>query len=219
VLVFPWVEGPLLSEIVDDRTSALFRQAAGLAADLHRLPLVPETLTTAEMMVDETRARCDRLRNRWPEVASISEPSMAALEEAVTLLDPADPAPVHGDMWAGQFVWTGDRLVLLDLDLFGYADPAFDAGYFLAQWERRCLCDATLAVHARHGLTSFRDAYLAAMPQVSPRNVSFYRGLALVRKIYTVCRQQPAGWLQLVPQLGDRARAALEELTPVGHAT
>jgi len=211
MLIFPWVDGPFLSEIVDGRKPELLRQAARLAADLHRLAIVPEKLTTAQMMVDETRARCDRLRHRWPQTTQLAEPLLADLQEAVTFLDPADPAPVHGDMAAGQFLCAGDRLVLLDLDMFGYTDPAYDAGHFLAQLARRCLFDPTVRAHRGQWLACFRDAYFAAMPKVSPRHVSFYRGLTLIRKIYTVCRRQPAEGPQLVPQLAARAEAALRE--------
>jgi tRNA A-37 threonylcarbamoyl transferase component Bud32 len=212
MLIFPWVDGQFLNDTAGGRKPELLRRAARLAAALHRLAIVPEKPTTAQMIVDETRARCDRLRKRWPETGPIIEPLMATLEKAFNFLDPADPAPVHGDLAGGQFVWTGDRLVLLDLDLFGYTDPAYDAGHFLAQLERRCLFDATLPAQAREWLACFRDAYREAMPEVSPRNLSFYRGLTLVRKIYTICRGERAEWPRLVPQLAVRARAALEEV-------
>jgi hypothetical protein len=212
LLVFPWVDGQFLSEIVDDRKPELLRLAARMAADLHRLPIVPEELTTPQMLFEETRARCDRLRLRRPQTTEIIEPLMAVLWEAMALLDPADPAPVHGDMAARQFLWTGERLVLLDLDMFGYTDPAYDAGHFSAQLERRCLVDPTVQSLAPLWVGSFCDAYLAAMPTVSLRNVFFYRGLTLIRKIYTICRREPAQWPQLVPKLADRARAALQEV-------
>jgi aminoglycoside phosphotransferase (APT) family kinase protein len=212
LLVFPWVEGQFLSEIVDDRKPELLRLAARLAADLHRLPVIPEELTTPQMLFEETRARCDRLRLRRPPTTEIVEPLMTALQEALPLLDPPDPAPVHGDMAARQFLWTGTRLVLLDLDMFGYTDPAYDAGHFSAQLERRCLVDPTVQSLASLWIDSFCDAYLAAMPAVSVRNIFFYRGLTLIRKIYTICRREPARWPQLVPKLADRARAALQEV-------
>jgi aminoglycoside phosphotransferase (APT) family kinase protein len=216
-LIFPWVDGLFLSEIVDDRKPELLRQAARLAADLHRKPIVPEQPTTTQMFVAETRVRCDRLRKRWPETAPIIEPLIAAVEEASTSLDPADPAPVHGDMAAGQFLWTGKRLVLLDLDMFGYTDPAYDAGHFLAQLERRCLWDRTLPAHASQWRACFRDAYLAAMPRVSARNVSFYQGLTFVRKIYTIYRKQFPDRAQLVPQLATAAQTALQEVLASGQ--
>src|SRR5438094_526762 len=84
-------------------------------------------------------------------------------------------------------------------------------------WRRRCLWDRTLPAHADDWVACFRDAYLAAMPQVCPRNVSFYQGLTLVRKIYTVYRKQTPDWVQLAPQLAARARAALEDAVPSGQ--
>src|SRR5439155_14666690 len=115
LLIFPWVHGPFLSEISDGRKPELLRQAARLAAGLHQLDLVPEAVTTAPMLVDETRAWFDRLRARWPEAAPLVEPVMEAAQAALPCLEPTQPAPVHGDMAAGQFLWTGERLVLLDL--------------------------------------------------------------------------------------------------------
>jgi tRNA A-37 threonylcarbamoyl transferase component Bud32 len=213
MLVFPWAEGRFLSDIVDDRKPALLREAARVAAELHRLPIAPDGRTTAPMVVEETLARSGRLRDRWPETAALIEPLLAALQEAVSVLDPEAPAPIHGDLSPGQFVWTGDRLVLLDLDMFGYADPAYDAGHFLAQMERRYLLDPALPADSWEWLACFRDAYLAAMPGVSARNVSFYRGVTLVRKIYTVCRRAPVEGPTLAPRLAARARAALEDVT------
>ena len=210
LLVFPWVEGAFLSEVVDERKPELLQVAAKVAADVHRLPLVPEELTTAQMLFDEARARCARLLLRWPQHREAVERTMAALEEALPLLDPAEPAPVHGDMAAAQFLWTGDRLVLLDLDMFGYCDPAYDVGHFLAQLERRCLVDSDVENQKARWLSALRDTYLAEMPSVSPRNVAFYRGLTLIRKLYTLCRRGPAE-ARFLPQLAECARAALHE--------
>ena len=213
MLIFPWVDGLFLSDIVDERKPELLRRAARIVADLHRLPIAPEKPTTAPMFVEEARARCERLRRRWPQTTRLVERLVPALEGALAFLDPADPAPVHGDLAAGQFLWTGDRLVLLDLDMFGYTDPAYDAGHFLAQLERRCLFDLTVRAQAGRWRDSFNDAYFEAMPGVSPRNVSFYRGLTLIRKIYTICRRQPAEGPTLARELAARGQAALEEVT------
>jgi len=220
MLVFPWVDGRYLSEIVDDRKPELLRLAARIAADLHSLAVVPEEPTTAQMLFDETRARCDRLRIRWPETTAIIEPLMATLEKTLAFLDPADPAPVHGDLAAGQFLWTGNRLVLLDLDMFGYTDPAYDAGHFLAQLERRSVVDPAVRTLAPEWQGSFRESYLKAMPTVSLRNISFYRGLTLIRKIYTICRREPARWPQFARKLAKHARQALQEVaSPNPHAS
>ena len=209
-LIFPWVDGVFLGKIVDERKLELLAQAARLAADLHRLPIAPEPVTAAQTLTEQARSQVNGLRERWPDAGPLVEPVLAAMTDALSTLDPADPAPVHGDLAAGQFLWTGDRLVLLDLDMFGYTDPAYDAGHFLGQLERRCVSDPALPAHADRWLDCFRDAYLAAMPQVSPRNIAFYQGLTLARKMYTVCRKQLPDWPRLVPRLAARALAALE---------
>lgn len=217
-LLFPWVEGTFLSEIVDERKPALLREAAEIAADLHRLPLVPDTPTTSMIVLVDTLARCDRLRTRWPETTLLIRPLMALLEDAERSLDPPELTPVHGDLAAGQFLWTGERLVLLDLDMFGYADPAYDVGHFLGQLERRRVVDSSLPAGADGWLACFREAYGSAMPAVLSRNVTFYAGLTLVRKIYTVCRRQLGDWRRLVPQLAAEARATLQEVVSVAAA-
>src|SRR5204863_7449624 len=86
-LVFPWVDGTFLSEIVDDRKPELLRRAARLAANLHHLAVVPEPRTTAQMFVAEAEGRCNRLRRRWPETAALIDPLVVAIQDAATLLD------------------------------------------------------------------------------------------------------------------------------------
>ena len=129
-------------------------------------------------------------------------------------VDPARPALIHGDMAAGQFLWTGDRLVLLDLDAAGHADPAYDVGHFLGQLERRCVRDLTLPAHAKGWVASFREAYPAADLGVSWRNVSFYQGATLVRKMYTLFDRDPVEAPRLCTLLAERARAAFESVVP-----
>jgi phosphotransferase family enzyme len=209
-LVFPWIEGTRLNEIVDERKLDLLRRAAALAADLHRIrPDAPPTLTP-EMVVRETIDRCGRLRYRWPLLGATMRPLQFLVERAVTELDPAPPSVIHGDMAAGQFVWTGERLVLLDMDTTCVADPAYDVGHFLGQLERRCTLDASLPEHSRRWLATFRAAYPAESLGMSWRNASFYQGVTLVRKMYTLARRDPIGGPRLAARLAGPAHAAFE---------
>src|SRR5262245_54038406 len=124
-LVYPWIEGTRLSEIVDDRKPELLRRAARLAAGIHRARLAGLPSLTAEMVVADTLDRCGRLRYRWPSTESAVKCLTTLLHEAAAALDPARTAVVHGDLAAGQFVWSGDRLVLLDLDTAAMGDAAY----------------------------------------------------------------------------------------------
>jgi len=211
-LVYPWVDGTRLSDIVDDRKPELLRRAAALAADFHRTRQAAVPALTPEMVVAETLDRCGRLRYRWPSIEPTLKPLIRLLQRAAAVLDPAQPALIHGDMAAGQFLWTGDRLVLLDMDTTCLGDPAYDVGHFLGQLERRCVLDASLPAHAREWLSCFRVAYPATTLGVSWRNVSFYQGVTLVRKMYTLSQRDPIGGPQLASRLAERARAAFEAI-------
>ena len=171
---------------------------------MHRLDWAPEPPTSAERLVEQTLARCT-------EPAELIAPLRAQLVEAMRHLDPTDPAPVHGDLGAGQFLLAGERLVLLDFDMLGYADPAYDAGHFLAQLERRVVVDGTPSAQGDRWLGAFQDAYLAAQPAVSLRNMAFYRALTLVRKMSTLRRRGVSGG-GVFHELARRASAALEQM-------
>src|SRR5205807_8040050 len=103
--------------ILDDSKPRLLRRAARMIAELHRLDWAPEPPTSAGRLVEQTLARCT-------EPAELIAPLRAQLLEAVRHLDPTDPAPVHGDLGAGQVLLAGEPPVLPDLDMLGYADPA-----------------------------------------------------------------------------------------------
>jgi tRNA A-37 threonylcarbamoyl transferase component Bud32 len=212
-LAFPWVEGPRLSDIVDDRKPDLLRRAARLAAGLHRLPaasLPALPPMTPEMLVADTLDRCGRMYYRWPSMAAALRPLLGLVRRAAGRLHAVSPGMIHGDLAAGQFLWTGERLVLLDMDAAALADPACDVGHFLGQLERRCTLDASLPPRSHTWLSCFRDAYRSAMPGISWRNVSFYQGLTLLRKMYTLCRRDEIAGPRLAVLLVERARAAFE---------
>ena len=219
-LVYPWMDGDSLNQITDGRKPELLRQAARQVADLHCIPMFPGPPITSQMIVESTGEQCAVLLGRFPAIASIVEPLMEALREAAARLDPVTPALVHGDLAGGHFLWTGTRLLVIDFDTLCFSDPAYDIGHFLAQLERRGLTGKVNAGDAIQWSSCFRDAYLAAMPEVSPRNVSFYRGVTLVRKISTIYRREPERAAWLAPLIASGARAALKEVAaPGGRAS
>ncbi len=211
-LVFPWVEGTRLSEIVDERKPELMRRAAALVAGIHRTRATELPVLTLEKVVAETLDRCGYLCCRGPALELTIRPLARLLQRAASQLDPARLTLIHGDLASGQFLWTGDRLILLDLDTACRADPAYDVGHFLAQLERRRLTDDSLPTHAAGWAASFRDAYPAEALGVSWRNVSFYQGVTLLRKTFTLCQRDPVGGPERAVRLARRARAAFETL-------
>lgn len=209
LLISPWLDGPTLSgSLVDDGRPQLLAAAAAALATLHGSAVAPEAPTPAATILAATRARGERLCRKWPEAADLVRPLLLRLAEIVPVLDAALPVLVHGDAAPEHFLWASRGPVLLDLDMFGCTEAAYDVGHFLAQLERLCLSHPRLAPRASASVATFRDAYLAVMP-VSARNIAFYHGLSLTRKLSTVRRLKPQGWTQLVPILAARARSAL----------
>jgi len=211
-LVFAWVKGTRLSEIVDERKPELLRRAATLAARLHRTLETAVPTLTVDMVVAETLDRCGHLCCRGPSLEVTVRPLARLLQRAAAELDPARPTLIHGDLAAGQFLWTGDRLVLLDMDTACRGDAAYDVGHFLGQLERGLVTDDGLPAHAASWPACFRDAYPAAELGVSWRNVAFYQGVTLLRKAFTLCQRDPVGGPRLAVRLAERARAALESV-------
>jgi aminoglycoside phosphotransferase (APT) family kinase protein len=221
--ISPWVHGRSLWSGITAGDAALVEHAAAHAAatlaQLHQAGLdlaatvaTIEPETSAARIVELSLARCERLCARWPEVVATVRPLMAGLQAALPLLAPARPTLVHGDPGPGNFLWDGARWVLLDLDMFGRTDPAYDPGYLLAQVLRRCLENPPLDARAPELLAALRGAYLAAMPEAAARNITFFYTLTLVRKLYTVRKQQADGWQEVFAALARHADAALREL-------
>lgn len=224
LFISPWVHGRSLWSGITCGDAALVEHAATHAAatlarlhragwELRAMP-EPEPETSAARIVAVSLARCERLSARWPEpeVVETVRPLMAGLQAALPLLAPARPTLVHGDPGPGNFLWDGARWVLLDLDMFGYTDPAYDIGYLLAQVLRRCLENPPLDARAPELLAALRGAYLAAMPEVAERTITFFYALTLVRKLYTVRKQQAEGWREVFAALARHADAALREV-------
>jgi aminoglycoside phosphotransferase (APT) family kinase protein len=137
---------------------------------------------------------------------------MAALQEALPLLDPTPPALVHGDLKPEHCYWNGRHVTLIDFDRSCYTDPAYDAGRFLAQLHRQCLRRPALMPHVSQMLATFRGAYLTAVPAVSTRNISFFYALTFARQIYLDLRRLhvPADWSRVVESYAHSAMAALQ---------
>jgi aminoglycoside phosphotransferase (APT) family kinase protein len=219
LLVLPWVEGVSLAEAVAAGRLELVRQAAQRVphtlAKLHATPVVPEEPTGPATMVAITEARWLRHYRRFPEARPVIEPLNQALRAALARLAPARPALVHGDTGPGNFLYDGARWRVLDLDTYGFADPAYDVGYLLAKLENQCLAQPALEPHAGELVEVLRRGCLAAMPDLSPRNVAFYYGMTLTRK--TLARAMRAArrggqrFDHAAAPIAARVRAALAE--------
>lgn len=208
------VPGPRAAE-------ALGRAATALAA-LHRQPVISERRRVVA-------AELARFRTRAARVGSVDPAAGAVLDHlAVRLVasgtEGADGADglVHGDCKPSQFLLGGDgRVVLLDLDSCGRADPAGDVGTFLATLRqhtaRQILAHRATgdSVQARAALAeAFLTGYLdAAAPDDRERlrrRIRWYEAVALERKALRTYARAPGSPLTRV--LVDEGHRCLDRL-------
>lgn len=223
LLVLPWIEGVSLAEAVAMARVQLVRHAVDhvpqALARLHATPIIPEPPTEAATMVELTVARWVRHCRRFPEVRPVIEPLTHALQSALGRLALARPTLVHGDTGPGNFICDGARWRMLDLDTYGYADPAYDVGYLLAKLENQCLAQPALHAQAGELVSAMRRACLEAMPDVSPRNAAFYYGMTLTRKtlaqaMRTLPRERLGEFAEMAAPIVKRVLDALEAAQP-----
>jgi aminoglycoside phosphotransferase (APT) family kinase protein len=200
VLISRWAQGQTVWAHLERGDSEVLARIPSVLAHVYQVEVRPEAATTAQTLLDEALRKCKKVCARWPAAAATVQPLMAALQEALPLLDSAPAVLVHGDLTPRNCLWNGRHMTLIDLDSFRYTDPAFDAGYFLAMLQRKSLHHPALMARAPEMLATFRAAFLRAVPAVSARNITFYYALTLARLIYKDLGylHVPADWPTIV---------------------
>jgi streptomycin 6-kinase len=213
LLISRWAHGQTVWAHIERGRSDLLTRIPSVLAQLYQVEVRPETATTAQTLLDEkVLPNREKACKRWPAAADPLQPLMAALQEALPLLDPTPPALVHGDLHPRNCLWNGRHVTLIDLDSFRYADPAYDAGRFLAMLHWKCHHHPALMARPLEMLATFRAAFLRVVPAASARNIAFYYALTLARQIYKDLGNLhvPADWPRIVEPYAHYAMSALQ---------
>lgn len=218
LLVTPWVHGLSLADALRAGHGAVIghalTHAPGALARLHASPIVPEAPTTAHDMVQSAVERWNRHYRHFPEARALVTPLTDLLQATLPHLPPSSATLVHGDPAPGNLLLDGECWRLLDLDTYGYADPAYDVGYLLARLEQECLFLPAYQGRAAELVTMMHRACLDAMPDLSAAHVNFFYGMTLIRKVLSQLVHLPpsergAGWSREVAHVIARATHAL----------
>src|SRR6266511_2429986 len=131
------------------------------------LPLVTETKPGLRRRIERLLAACDRLGAAVP---------------------PPRPCGIHRDFYPAQVVVQGDRLFLLDFDLYCQGDPALDVGNFLGH-----VIELGLRIHGSADALRDREAALeerfVQLAGASTRPaIQAYTTLTLARHVYLSTR-------------------------------
>jgi aminoglycoside phosphotransferase (APT) family kinase protein len=213
LLISRWARGQSVWAHIERGDTALLERVPSVLAQLYQAEARPKAATTAQTLLDKkVLKKYEKWCQRWPATAATVQPLMAALQEALPLLDPTPPALVHGDLKPEHCLWNGRHMTLIDLDSFCYTDPAYDAGRFLGILHWQCLHHPALMARVPQMLATFRAAFLSAVPAASARNITFYYVLTFARQIYVDLGHLhvPADWPRVVEPYAHYAMSALQ---------
>lgn len=226
LLVIPWVHGVSMAEAIRAGRTDIIGHAIDhiprTLAGLHAARLVPEAPTPARAIAQFTVERWESHFWRFPEARERITTLNGLLQAGLPYLNPSSPALVHGDPQPGNFLLDDKRWMLLDLDKYGYADPALDIGYMLARLEDECLGQPAFDRWAPELVAVMFHACLESMPDLSPGNVAFFYAMTLIRKVLSRLFRVPAAardaqWDSAVTHVDARATNALNAVLDRAH--
>jgi hypothetical protein len=192
------VDGVTVDALLDQPdAAAVGRRAAEVVSAIQRFGPTPARTHTADDELRILRERLAEVAGLRPEWAARLDALAAACTTLLASLPPAAPRPAHRDFHPGQLIMGGApagleglacaarasvAVHLIDLDLYTAADPALDAGNFLAhvtEWRLRqpgtpgaALCERAMI-----------DRFLALEPGVGRQRLEAYRLVSLARHV------------------------------------
>jgi aminoglycoside phosphotransferase (APT) family kinase protein len=139
----------------------------------------------------ETKTVYDDLQDLHEYTVIIAKvrPDMAVKYEEVIqlILSKADrfkePKPVasHGAMRTDQYILQGDRLAMIDLDSYCWANPARDLGNFLAYLCWKAIRQPEHAEFIERAGRAFLEGYLTVQGNIDKRWLSVYQAASLLK--------------------------------------
>jgi hypothetical protein len=106
------------------------------------------------------------------------------IQQIITKVDHfTEPEPVasHGAMRTDQFLLQGDRLAMIDLDSYCWANPARDLGNFLAYLCWKAIRQPEHAQFVERAGRAFLEGYLSVQEDIDERWLSVYQAASLLK--------------------------------------
>ena len=162
----------------------LARRIAEAIHKVHRVAVAPDRVHGVAEELDILRDRIGRVVESRPEWAS----RLTAVFDACCRLAAALPAPaprgIHRDFYADQVIVDGERLVIVDFDLYAAGDPALDAGNFVAHLTEQGLRTYGDPLALEDRADAFVERFVELTGLAVRAAVRAYALLTLVRHIY-----------------------------------
>lgn len=183
-----WLQEKVPGDTLTDRWQSpqsvpLARRVSEAIHRLHRAPVTPYSTHTIDDELAILRRRLTEVaeQNAWrSRILAV----LSGCERIAETLVPSSPCGIHRDFYPDQLLAHGERLYLLDLDLYCLGDPALDVGNFIAHMMEYALrtqgdihaFDAPQRALAAH--------FLTLSPTIEDTTLQGYITLSLARHIH-----------------------------------
>lgn len=186
---------PATDAVAAPGSARLARRIAEAANKLHRAAVPPERRHTA---VDELRI----LHECLPRVAA-AEPGLErrighlleASSRAAGTLARVPELGIHRDFYSDQVLVDGDRLTLVDFDLYCLGDPALDIGNYLGHVTEQALRERGSESAYASFEAELADAFAERADRGAAARVRAWAALTLARHVYLSTRFAERGHL------------------------
>jgi glycosyltransferase involved in cell wall biosynthesis len=216
------VSGSLASSLLEQNDAPmLVTRIADALAKIHVSGVETERSHTLADEIATLRQRIARVIDRHPHHQSRLERILARSVELAAVMPESRPAGIHRDFYADQIISNGDRLYLLDFDLYAMGDPALDAGNFLGHLTEQSLRKWGHPDALSDCESVFQDRFLQRSNGTTEEGVQAYAVLTLVRHIFlgTQFRERLHYADVLVDLCERRLEAALEACRRTRHVS
>jgi tRNA A-37 threonylcarbamoyl transferase component Bud32 len=176
---------PLREHLGNSDGPALCARAIAAVDKLHRAN-VPARKT--HRVEDELRIldeRLPRVAELQPELAPAIREVLARTRAWAASLPLTRMVGIHRDFYPDQVIVSGERLYLIDLDLYRSGDPALDVGNFLAHLSEMALRGTQEAIEILgRSERAAADSFVRINPNITPEVVNVWKQLALARHVH-----------------------------------
>jgi aminoglycoside phosphotransferase (APT) family kinase protein len=164
---------------------ALAGEIARAAHKLHQTDVVPcRRVHTLEDELAILRDRMQLVAEVKPEWSDRLEQLLAACDRLGATLPPPSPRGIHRDFYADHVMVDGNRLYLLDFDLYCRGDPAVDIGNFVGHLIEQSLRIYGVPSELAQAQEELERQFAALAGVTTVRAVQAYTTFTLVRHIY-----------------------------------
>lgn len=178
------VPGKPLATMLAQVEPRLLARVAEAAHKVHRAGVPPQRV---HAMADELRILHERVPlvlEKWPEWRQRIERLLAGCDRLGSSVPVPEFTGIHRDFYQDQVIVDGERLYLIDFDLYCSGDVGVDIGNFLAHLTEEGLRETGDAGAYKHLGAALRERFLDLAGSGAAQSVDAYDCLTLVRHVY-----------------------------------